>query len=153
QFEVATPDARRIRSAALVRASSVTHTNNMDQRYVGVAIEQVLGDRLVLRAPRDGTVAPPGHYMLFILDEHKVPSEAPILRLSPGNAGLPLLLDRTITVSEATAGDLDAGIDLQPGDEVEFEAGGGIWAGVLFTGQNGPEGWNGLDSNPKFPVH
>jgi hypothetical protein len=64
-FVIRSPDAGRIRSAPLLRAGSVTHTNNMDQRYVGLAIEQRGEDRLVVRAPRDGTYAHPGHYLLL----------------------------------------------------------------------------------------
>ena len=63
-----------------MRAGSVTHTNNMDQRYVGLAIVGRGADRLTVRAPRDGTYAPPGHYLLFIVDDNRVPSVASMVR-------------------------------------------------------------------------
>lgn len=48
--------------------------------------------------------------------------------------------------------DVDSGVDLQPGDVVSIRATGSIYAGVLFTGRNGPAGWNNIDSDPKFPL-
>jgi Galactose oxidase-like, Early set domain/Glyoxal oxidase N-terminus len=70
---------------ALVRLPSVTHGNNMDQRYLWLAERGRApipgGVRLTVAAPRDGTVAPPGDYMLFVLDGAGVPSHARLVRL------------------------------------------------------------------------
>jgi endonuclease/exonuclease/phosphatase family metal-dependent hydrolase len=63
-----------------------------------------------------------------------------------------LRVDREIIVRESD-GDVDTGIDVGPGDEYAFEAWGSIWAGVAFTGRNGPQGWNYIDHDPKFPLH
>jgi hypothetical protein len=82
QFGIRSPDAGRIRSVALMRAGSVTHTNNMDQRYVGLAIVGRSADRLTVRAPQDGTYAPLGHYLLFIVNDDRVPSVASMVRLN-----------------------------------------------------------------------
>lgn len=57
----------------------------------------------------------------------------------------------TFQVGEDT-GDVDTMLDLQQGDMVEFSASGSIWAGVWFTGRNGPEGWNNIDHDRKFPL-
>jgi hypothetical protein len=155
QFGIRSPDAGRIRSVALMRAGSVTHTNNMDQRYVGLAIVGRSADRLTVRAPQDGTYAPPGHYLLFIMNDDRVPSVASRVRINPlaPPAGKTLVVDRWISVRESDA-DVDTGIDLDPGDEYAFvEATGDIWAGVLFTGRNGPQGWDNVTNDPKFPLH
>jgi hypothetical protein len=48
--------------------------------------------------------------------------------------------------------DIDTGIDIGPGDQVDIKATGQIWAGVCLTGKNGPEGWNNIDNDPKFPL-
>jgi hypothetical protein len=155
QFGIRSPDAGRIRSVALMRAGSVTHTNNMDQRYVGLAIEGRGTDRLTVRAPRDGTYAPPGHYLLFIVDDDRVPSIASMVRINPlaPPVGKTLVVDRWIPVRESDA-DVDTGVDVGPGDEYAFvEATGSIWAGVWGTGRNGPQGWDNIDHDPKFPLH
>ena len=153
-FQVSSPDAARITRAAFVRSGSVTHTNNMDQRWVGLAIEARGQDRLALRAPANGTIAPPGHYMLFLLDEAGVPSVARMVHLDPEALapGRVLTVDRWLTVRESDA-EVDTGIDLQPGDEIAFEANGTIWAGVWLTGRNGPNGWDRVDHDTKFPLH
>ena len=74
--------------AALVRTTSVTHGNNMDQRFVWIEA-QPLGSnangtevRLRLQAPRHGSIAPPGDYMLFVVDSFGVPSAAKFIRLA-----------------------------------------------------------------------
>lgn len=48
--------------------------------------------------------------------------------------------------------DVDTGLEIQPLDYLVFNATGLIWAGVWFTGQNGPNGWNNIDLDPKFPL-
>lgn len=53
-----------------------------------------------------------------------------------------VIVDITIPVPESASW-IDTGIDIQEGDRIDFFASGEIWAGVLFTGGNGPEGWVG----------
>jgi hypothetical protein len=43
-------------------------------------------------------------------------------------------------------------LQVEKGDTLIFQAWGQIWAGVWFTGNNGPNGWNNLDNDPKFPL-
>jgi hypothetical protein len=45
-----------------------------------------------------------------------------------------------------------AGFGLMPGDSYSIQATGQIWAGVAFTGENGPEGWANTDCDKKFPL-
>lgn len=56
----------------------------------------------------------------------------------------------TFQVGEDAA-DVDTGFDLQYGDMVEFSASGSIWCGIWMAGRNGPEGWNNIDYDRKFP--
>lgn len=46
----------------------------------------------------------------------------------------------------------DTGILFEQGDDVHITATGEIWAGVWLTGTNGPNGWEGTDDHPKFPL-
>jgi hypothetical protein len=80
-FTLTTPQAANIRSVVLIRTSSVTHTLNTDQRYVGLTFSQEGADVLRATAPPDGNHAPPGPYMLFILNGQGVPSVAQIVLL------------------------------------------------------------------------
>lgn len=86
QVTINTPDASRINRVALVKLASVTHANNMDQRYVELPIVAIEvsqparpTDHVIVDAPRDGTIAPPGPYMLFLIDQIGVPSRAQIV--------------------------------------------------------------------------
>ncbi|MEZ4584833.1 MAG: DUF1929 domain-containing protein [Gemmatimonadales bacterium] len=65
--------ARSIERVALIRNGSMTHAFNFDQRYVGCAFRVTASNRLVCTAPPWGGVAPPGHYMLWIVDEDGFP--------------------------------------------------------------------------------
>ena len=84
-FFVDTPDAASIATVTLVRLSSVTHAFNMNQRFLRLAFSQAAG-RLTVTAPSVAEIAPPGHYMLFVLNSTGVPSIAPIVRLDSGAA-------------------------------------------------------------------
>jgi hypothetical protein len=70
-----------ISRVALVRPGSVTHQLNTDQRYVGVAITQQSSGSVTVKAPPDGTVAPPGYFLLFIIDNQGVPSHGHSVRV------------------------------------------------------------------------
>lgn len=80
-FSLATPQAGEITSVALIAPASTTHSVNFSQRYVGLEFE-VTGDAsLRVVGPLNGNHAPPGYYMLFILNENDVPSVAPFVHV------------------------------------------------------------------------
>ena len=80
EFIVKTPDADSIKSVVLIRASTVTHAFDMDQRLVGLNFNVGTG-ALKATAPANGNLAPPGYYLLFILNNAGVPSVANFVRL------------------------------------------------------------------------
>jgi hypothetical protein len=84
-FQVKTPDAASIREVVLVRPGSVTHAIDMDQRLVGMTFTAGPGE-LKVKSPANGNLAPPGYYMLFIVNSSGVPSVAKFVRLG-GPAG------------------------------------------------------------------
>lgn len=81
-FTVATPEAADIQSVSLIRLGSVTHAFDMNQRFQRLAFVPQSG-ALSISAPASGTSAPPGHYMLFLLNGNGVPSEARIVKVGP----------------------------------------------------------------------
>lgn len=99
-----------IGSAVLVRPGSTTHASDMDQRLIGLCGPSPQppctgSGTLTLTLPPNGNVAPPGIYMLFILDAAGVPSRAAWVELATVTAAPP---DGSITtpVSDVT---IDAG--------------------------------------------
>lgn len=98
EFEIETgsaAEAASIQRVALIRCGSVTHAFDSDQRYVGLNFERIgAGNRLRAVAPPHGNVAPPGQYMLWIVDGSGRPClQAKILRLA--HAGSFLFTDRS----------------------------------------------------------
>jgi uncharacterized membrane protein len=75
-FAISTPDASSVSSIALMRAGAPTHAFDMDQRMVGLSFVDQGNNTLLVNAPVNGNLAPPGYYMLFVLNAAGVPSVA-----------------------------------------------------------------------------
>lgn len=67
-FPITVPGARAIRRVALMRNGTVTHAFDGDQRYVDLSFTVTRDDRLSVVAPPDPSIAPPGYYMLWVID-------------------------------------------------------------------------------------
>lgn len=70
-----------IRSVVLMRPGAMTHAFDMEQRHVELVVQELGRRHLTAIAPRDEYVAPPGYYMLFLLTDNGVPSEAEFVQL------------------------------------------------------------------------
>jgi hypothetical protein len=109
-----------IASAVLMRPGSTTHAFDMEQRMVGLcgASPQPActgSGTLTLTAPPNGNVAPPGYYMLFLLDASGVPSKAEFLELASVTANPP------------------DGVISSPLSDVTIDAGGTVSFGTTTT--------------------
>jgi hypothetical protein len=80
-FFIETPDAERIVRVNWIRLSSVTHAFNETQRLSSLSFTPVDGG-LNVTAPASANLAPPGPYMLFLVDADGVPSVAPIILIN-----------------------------------------------------------------------
>jgi chitodextrinase len=80
QFQVDTPSAASISKLALVRLGAVTHSVNMEQRYVPLSYNAG-SSALNAAAPANKNIATPGYYMLFAIDSNGVPSIAKFVRI------------------------------------------------------------------------
>ena len=76
---VGTPDGAKIRKVTLIRSGSVTHSFDQNARATPLTFSQKSGG-LDVTMPADGNIAPPGYYMLFIVDDQGVPSVASFVR-------------------------------------------------------------------------
>jgi hypothetical protein len=77
---ISTGNPASIRKVALVRLGAVTHSNNMEQRYVPLSFTAG-ATSITATAPANANIAPPGFYMLFILDANGVPSVASMVNI------------------------------------------------------------------------
>jgi hypothetical protein len=82
-----TAQAAGINTVNLVRLGSVTHTLDMDQRYVELSFTKGANE-LQATLPTNGNLLPPGYYMLHIVDTQGVPSVSKIIKIG-GTAPIP----------------------------------------------------------------
>jgi PKD repeat protein len=109
-FQIQTPDAADIASVVLVRPGAPTHAFDMDQRLVGLSYS-LDGGALSVTAPPNGNIAPPGYYMLFILNSAGVPSNASFVQVLPAAPNQAPAATITSPSSDAT---------VNPGESVAF---------------------------------
>ncbi|HEX7286177.1 MAG TPA: carboxypeptidase regulatory-like domain-containing protein [Candidatus Angelobacter sp.] len=111
---IGTADAASITRVSFIHIGSVTHTFDQSARSMRLSFTQGTGG-LNVTMPANGNLAPPGYYMLFIVNGGGVPSVANIMKISSGggssgvltgkvtnNAGA-ALLGATVTAGSSTA--------------------------------------------------
>jgi plastocyanin len=140
-FSVSTPDAATISKVTLIPLGAVTHTTDMDQRYLELGYSAGSGN-LTVSAPGDANLAPPGKYMLFLINSTGVPSVAEVVHLTGApvfdtnapTVGLTSPTDQSAVSGSvslrATASD-DLGVT-----DVQFTVGGSV---VGHSTQGSPE--------------
>jgi len=77
---VATPDGAKIAKVSFIALGSVTHAFDQNARFVPLSFSPV-ADGLWITFPASRTAAPPGPYMLFLVNADGVPSEGRITLL------------------------------------------------------------------------
>jgi len=78
---VATTTPSQVASVVLIRPNAVTHHTDAGHRLIRLPIVATTAASLDIRMPADGRIAPPGWYMLFLVNNHRVPSPAHWIRL------------------------------------------------------------------------
>jgi hypothetical protein len=82
-FNIQSADAARVASVALLRPCAMTHHTDAGQRYIKLPITGHTPTQVTVTAPATSTLAPPGYYMVFVVDADGVPSEAAWIRITP----------------------------------------------------------------------
>jgi len=70
-----------ISEAVLIGLGSMTHAFDTNQRHVQLPLVAPTSTNATIIGPPNRQTAPPGYYMLFVLDQANVPSIARIVRL------------------------------------------------------------------------
>lgn len=81
-FVIETPQATDINAVVLIAPIAVTHHTDAGQRYIRLPINSRTTTTIETTAPAHGDIAPPGHYMLFVVNNQEVPSEARFVLIS-----------------------------------------------------------------------
>jgi len=79
---IGSPQAGNIKWASIIRPGVTTHSFDNSQRLVDLAISAQAGGQVHAASPAQATLAPPGWYMLFLIDNTGVPSVATWIHLS-----------------------------------------------------------------------
>jgi len=126
-----------ISRVALIKTASVSHSWNTEQRFIELTFQQT-GGLLHIQAPTKAADAPPGYYLLFVLNAAGTPSVAQIARVgvaanpnpaitpnlvNPGNqsgqAGTPVIVQLSATDPNGdtlvfSASGLPSGVSINP---------------------------------------
>ena len=74
-----------VQRVTLVKSGSVTHSFNMDQRFVELGFT-VNGNTISTRLPTNDAEITPGYYLLSVLDENDIPSVSEMIKIGVPNA-------------------------------------------------------------------
>jgi len=124
----------------MIKHGSVTHSWNMEQRFVELTFA-ASGNRLSVQAPARAADAPPGFYMLFVLDANGVPSVAKTVRINVAEQPNPATVP-TLSAIADRSGTVGSAVLLQPaasdpnGDALAFSA-TGLPPGLAIDAQTG----------------
>jgi len=112
----------------LVKTGSVTHSWNMDQRFVEATF-LTSGNRVMVQAPTSAADAPPGFYMLFLLNGSGTPSVSRMVEIPVASTAKPAVTP-VLTSPGNRAGPQGSSVNLQVvatdpnNDEIGFAATG-----------------------------
>jgi hypothetical protein len=117
-FQVQTPNAPGtslpdVASVVLVKPGSDTHAFDFEQRVVGLQFTRTSG-ALTVTSPPNSNIAPPGYYMLFLINSSGVTSIASFLQVTKFPTDQP---PKGVITSPATNG---ADVVIQAGQSVNF---------------------------------
>jgi PKD repeat protein len=123
-FTISTPNAAAIGKVALARLGAVTHSVDMEQRYVPLSFTAASG-AVNVTGPANANVAPPGVYMLFVIGTEGVPSVAKMVRVGEPSPNRPPTAVATGTPTSGTSPltvefDGTESSDPDPGDSLTF---------------------------------
>ncbi|GFE89875.1 PA14 domain-containing protein [Steroidobacter agaridevorans] len=127
-FDVDLDKATNISRVTMIKTGSVTHSWNMEQRFVELTFAQN-GSQLRVQAPTRAADAPPGFWMIFALDQLGVPSHARIVKVNVASNWSPAITPTLAAVSDRSSTvNVPAQLQLVAsdpnGDELSFSASG-----------------------------
>jgi Domain of unknown function (DUF1929)/Bacterial Ig domain/Fibronectin type III domain len=82
---IPSPDAANINRVSLVRLGATTHHYDTNVRLIWLQITSRGSNSITVSAPLNANLAPPGYYMIHVLNQSLVPSTAQIIKI-PGTA-------------------------------------------------------------------
>jgi hypothetical protein len=130
-FFVGTNDAATIQRVTLVSPGAVTHEVNMSQMFADLTFTATTGG-LNVDMPANANIAPPGYYMVFLINANGVPSVASFIQVGATTTPLPVPAISSLNPASTTAG--SGAFDLTVNGS-NFVAGNSV---VRWNGANRP---------------
>jgi hypothetical protein len=84
---IPTPNAADITKVSLVRVSATTHHYNTDQRLIWLQIQGTTSSSVTVKAPINNKLAPPGYYLIHVLNGAGVPSVGTFIKIPGSGSG------------------------------------------------------------------
>ena len=125
--------------AVLMAPAATTHGVDTQQRHVELAVQSTFGGQGInVVSPPSAQVAPPGYYMLFLINEAGVPSVASWVKIDPAAPDQPLIGPPPAPPKGDFNG--DGYVDRAVGVPLE-DVGSASDAGVVNVLYGSPTGW------------
>ena len=86
---ISTPDAANISVVSLVKLPCATHSYDVDTRLVWLQVTNRSSGSVRVAAPLNANLAPPGYYMIHVLNGSNIPSVAKIIQIPGTGSGIP----------------------------------------------------------------
>lgn len=99
---IPTPNAADITKVSLIKTSAATHHYNTDQRLIWLQIQGTTASSVTVKAPINNKLAPPGYYLIHVLNSAGVPSVGKFIKI-PGTANNPPPGDTTAPTVDVTS--------------------------------------------------
>ena len=89
---IPTSNPASINRVSLVRLGATTHHFDTNVRLIWLQITSASSNSITVSAPLNANLAPPGYYMIHVLDSSLVPSTAQIIQIPGTGGGVSILL-------------------------------------------------------------
>ena len=152
-FTISTPDAGSIGRVALIKPGVASHGVNVDQRYVDLEFT-VDGGTVSATSPADPNLAPPGWYMLFIVNSSGVPSVASWVHVVNGRMDGPTCTPSapTVTATPTQGPPVQAGTTVAYTVSVKNNDSAPCTPSSFGLQATAPVGWQSIFTAPSLTV-
>jgi hypothetical protein len=86
-INIPTPNAADIGKVSLIKLGTFTHGFNSDLRFIWLQIRSKGSSSVTVSAPVNGKIAPPGYYMIHVLNGAGRPSKAKVIKIPGTSSG------------------------------------------------------------------
>jgi hypothetical protein len=116
-INIPTPDASNIDSVSILRLQATTHHYDANVRLVWLQIQSKSSNSITVSAPINANIAPPGYYMIHVLNKSKIPSTAKIIKI-PGSSSAEVFYN--VPFPGNSSASLRTGVNTRYGEEARL---------------------------------